>query len=257
MLSIPSRCGLPLFCLLACSVFAQTPATTPTHTASAGSSQAGMYQLSPTEQGDLLMARRQYVAAIEAYRHAPLLSSVTWVKMGVAYHHLFALDEALKDYQQALRLDPRNADALNNIGAVYHGKHDYGNAARYYKKALKYAPNSATIYCNLAVSYFAKHKVRDAEKAYGRAFAIDPNAFDQDPLATVDAGATREERIAQHYYMARTFARAGQHAQALLYLRKAIDEGFRDRHKLDGEQDFATLRTTLEFKQLMAERVRN
>jgi len=256
MMSIPSIFGLSLLILLTCCAAAQTPASPSAYTA--GASQpivSSMYQLSPEEQGDLYMARRQYVAAIEAYRHAPLLSSRVWTKIGVAYHHLFALDEAMKDYQQALRLDPHNADALNNIGAAFHGKRDYGSATKYYKKALKYAPGNASIYCNLGVAYFANHKYRDAEKAYGHAFALDPNAFDHDPTATIDTGASREERIAQHYYLARTFARVGQQAQALQYLRKAIDEGFRDKHKLDGEQDFATLRTTIEFKQLMAQQI--
>ena len=135
-----------------------------------------MYELSPEMQGDLYMARREYVAAIGAYQHAQLQKSLTWTKIGVAYHHLFAMDEAMKAYQMALRLDSHNADALNNIGAVYHAKHEYGNATKYYKKALKYNPQSAAIYCNMGTTYFAAHKYKDAEKAYGHAFAIDPSA---------------------------------------------------------------------------------
>jgi tetratricopeptide (TPR) repeat protein len=212
-----------------------------------------MYQLSPQMQGDLYMARRQYVAAINAYQHAELRKSVTWTKIGVAYHHLFAMDEAMKAYQMALELDSHNADALNNIGAVYHAKHDFGKAAKYYKKALKFNSRSAAIYCNLGTTYFSAHKYKDAEKAYGHAFAIDPNAFNHDTNASIDEGSTKEVRIAQNYYLARTFARAGQRDQALFYLRKAFGEGFHDRRKLKDEQDFAMLRTTLEFKQLMAE----
>jgi tetratricopeptide (TPR) repeat protein len=212
-----------------------------------------MYELSPEMQGDLYMARRQYVAAINAYQHAELKKSLTWTKIGVAYHHLFAMDEAMKAYEMALRLDSHNGDALNNIGAVYHAKRDYGKASKYYKKALKYSPHSAAVYCNLGTTYFAAHKYKDAEKAYGRAFAIDPNAFNHDTSASIDEGSTKEERIAQNYYLARAFARAGQRDQALFYLRKAFDEGFHDRRKLKDEQDFAMLRTTLEFKQLMAE----
>jgi tetratricopeptide (TPR) repeat protein len=211
-----------------------------------------MYQLSPETQGDLYMARRQYVAAIGAYQHGELRKSLTWTKIGVAYHHLFAMDEAMKAYQLALRLDTHNADALNNIGAVYHGKHEFGNAAKYYKKALKYRPHSAAIYCNLGTTYFADHKYKDAEKAYNHAFALDPEAFNHNSNASIDEGSTREERIAQNYYLARAFARAGQHEQALIYLRKAFDEGFHDRRRLNDEQDFAMLRTTMEFKQLMA-----
>jgi tetratricopeptide (TPR) repeat protein len=216
-----------------------------------------MYEMPPEMQGDLYMARREYVAAIGAYQHAELRKSLTWTKIGVAYHHLFAMDEAMKAYQMALRLDPHNADALNNIGAVYHAKRDYHTAAKYYKKALKYKPRSAPIYCNLGTTYFADHKYKDAEKAYGHAFAIDPNAFNHDNNAAIDEGSTKEERIAQNYYLARAFARAGQRDQALFYLRKAFDEGFHDRRKLKDEQDFAMLRTTLEFKQLVAEQKLN
>lgn len=212
-----------------------------------------MYQLSPEEQGDLFMARRQYVAALEAYRHAQLLSATNWVKIGVAYHHLFAMDAAMKAYEQALRLDSHNSDALNNMGAVLHGKRDYGAAIKYYKRALKYSPKSAAIYCNLGTTLFAAHKYKDAEKAYGHAFALDPKTFEHNSSATIDEGSTREERIAQNYYLARTFARAGNHQLAILYLRKAFDEGFHDRRKLEGEQDFALLRTTMEFKQFMAQ----
>jgi tetratricopeptide (TPR) repeat protein len=212
-----------------------------------------MYELSPEMQGDLYMARREYVSAIGAYQHAQLQQSLTWTKIGVAYHHLFAMDEAMKAYQMAIRLDSHNADALNNIGAVYHAKREYRTAAKFYKKALKYKPRSAAVYCNLGTTYFADHKYKDAEKAYGHAFALDPNAFNHDTNASIDEGSTKEERIAQNYYLARAFARAGQRDQALFYLRKAFDEGFHDRRKLKDEQDFAMLRTTLEFKQLMAE----
>jgi tetratricopeptide (TPR) repeat protein len=212
-----------------------------------------MYELSPEVQGDLYMARRQYVAAIGAYQHAQLTRSLVWTKIGVAYHHLFAMDEAMKAYKMAVGLDSHNADALNNMGAVYHAKHDFRKAAKYYKKALKYKPRSAAIYCNLGTTYFADRKYKDAEKSYNHAFAIDPNAFNHDTNASIDEGSTKEVRIAQNYYLARAFARAGQRDQALLYLRKAFSEGFHDRKKLNGEQDFAMLRTTIEFKQLVAE----
>ncbi len=259
MTSIPSTVSTCLSLVLACSMLApaqpvqQPEAVRPAPPPSVQSAVSYMYELSPQDQGDLYMARRQYIAAIQAYSHASLRSSVVWTKIGVAYHHLFAMNEAMKAYQMALQLDPHNADALNNIGAVYHNRKDYGAAAKYYKRALKYAPRSAAVYCNLGTTYFANHKYKDAEKAYGRAFSLDPKAFSHDSTAAIDETSTREERIAQNYYLARAFARAGQHEQALIYLRKAIEEGFHDRRKLADEQDFSMLRTTLEYKQLMAQ----
>src|SRR5271156_5814909 len=47
----------------------------------------------PSEaQGDLLMINGNYAAAIEVYRQSSPRSAATWNKIGVAYHHLFALE---------------------------------------------------------------------------------------------------------------------------------------------------------------------
>ena len=40
-------------------------------------------------------------------------------------------------------------------------------------------------------------------------------------------------------------------AQALVYLRKAMDEGFKDRKRLIEDKDFAVLRTTPQFQKLL------
>jgi len=61
--------------------------------------------LSPEQRGDLLMARHQYLAAIDAYRDASGDPAVIWNKTGIAYHHLFAMDAAKMDYERALRLN--------------------------------------------------------------------------------------------------------------------------------------------------------
>jgi hypothetical protein len=54
-----------------------------------------------------------------------------------------------------------------------------------------------------------------------------------------------------NYFVAATYARVGKQEQALIYLRKAMDEGFSDRKRLIEDKDFATLRTTPEFQHLL------
>jgi hypothetical protein len=44
---------------------------------------------------------------------------------------------------------------------------------------------------------------------------------------------------------------AGKNEPALIYLRKALDAGFNDRQLLMGDKEFAQLRTTPEFQQLI------
>jgi tetratricopeptide (TPR) repeat protein len=208
-------------------------------------------QLPAEKQAEIFMARGEYAAAITAYRQGNLKSAIVWNNIGMAYHHLFALDEARKAYQQALVLNPRFAPASNNLAAVYYGQHDFSDAEHWYKKALKHTSESAVIYCNLGTVYFAEARYSKGVKAYRKAFSIDQQVFTPKQNAMVEAGASREQRIEMNYFVAATYARVGQHEQALVSLRKAMDEGFRDRKRLDEDKDFATLRTTPEFRHLL------
>jgi tetratricopeptide (TPR) repeat protein len=206
----------------------------------------------PSEaQGDLLMVKGNYVAAIEAYRQSSLRSAATWNKIGVAYHHLFALEEARKSYQMALTLNPRYPDALNNLAAVYHGERQYKRAEKTYKRALKYGPNSAVTYRNLGTAYFSEGNYKEGAKAYRKALELNPNSFDPDQTEVIEEKISHRQRVAISYCLAKAYAIAGKNEQALIYLRKAMDAGFNDRRLLMEDKEFAPLRTTPEFRQLI------
>jgi tetratricopeptide (TPR) repeat protein len=209
--------------------------------------------LSPEMEGDLLMVHHSYAAAIDAYQRETQRSATLLNKIGVAYHHLFGLEQARKYYQQALAMNPTYADALNNLAAVYHGQHDYKQAERTYKQALKYSPNSAISYCNLGTSYFADEKYKLGMEAYHKALELNPNIFDPHQVQIVQETSSRRQLVAVNYYLAKTYATAGKMQESLAYLRKALEAGFRDRKQLMRDKEFATLRTTPEFHQLMLE----
>ena len=205
------------------------------------------------ERGDLLMARGNYAAALDAYQEVAPRTAVTWNKVGVAYHHLFAIDEALKDYKQALVLDPHYAGAYNNLGAVYHAKHEFGQAERAYKRALKYQPRSAVTYCNLGTTYFAQSKYKKGIKAYQEAMKIDPEVFKAERRDQIEEGSSREQRMSIAFYLAEAYASSGRNNEALDSLRKALSYGFNDRKRLMEDKELASLRSTPEFQQILAE----
>ena len=60
------------------------------------------------------------------------------------------------------------------------------------------------------------------------------------------------ERAKFHYYLAKTYAKAGAAERALLYMRKCLEEGFKDKKKFTDEIDFASIKELPEFKQLLA-----
>jgi tetratricopeptide (TPR) repeat protein len=242
-----------LLVLLSASVaaFAQATQNPAPQPAPAERKTLGLQELPVEKRADILMARGEYAAAISAYQQSNLKSAIVWNNIGMAYHHLFALEQARKAYQQALAINPRFAAASNNLAAVYYGQHNFKDAEHWYKKALKHTSESAVIYCNLGTAYFAEDKYKKGVKMYQKAFSIDQGVFAPGQSALVEGGGSREQRMAINYYIAQTFASAGKQEQALLYLKKAMDEGFNDRKRLIEDKEFAALRTTPQFQQLL------
>ncbi len=214
---------------------------------------AGQHKLPPETLGDIFMARGEYEAAINAYRQAPQTSAAVWNKMGMAWQHLYAIDEAKRDYERALRVRPKYPEAINNLGTIYYAKKNYKKAIKLYRRALKLLPRSATTYNNLGAAYFAEGKYKQGAREYGRAFAINPSIFGQATFQGVTGTQSTAGLAEMNYCLAELFAQSGQYERAIDYLRQALDEGFGDHRKLKSDHAFAGLRRTAAFELLMKE----
>jgi tetratricopeptide (TPR) repeat protein len=212
--------------------------------------------LSPEMRGDIFMARKMYREAIEAFKEGSPKDPVLWNKTGIAYHQMLQMDNARKSYEQALKLKPDYLEAMNNIGTIYYAKKSYRRSISWYNKALKLAmgePRSASIYMNLGTAYFSRKRYQDATNAYQTALKIDPDVFEHhSSFGVMLEERTVEERAKYHYYVAKLYAKSGRTELALQYLRKALEEGFKERDKLAKDPEFAPMRDTDEFKILLA-----
>jgi tetratricopeptide (TPR) repeat protein len=209
--------------------------------------------VSPEMQGDIDMANRRYVDAINAYELGPSDSAVIWNKLGVAYHHLFAFEAAKKNYQKALKINPKYSEALNNLGSIYYEEKSYGRAEGLYKKSLKIKPDCAITYSNLGTAYFAHKKYKQGTEAYQKALSLDPLIFERDSLGKIAHQSPPGQRATLNYFLAKTYAQAGKTDKALEYLRQAFANGFADRKKLMEDVEFSALRKTPEFRRLLEE----
>jgi len=210
-------------------------------------------EVTPEMRGDIYMARKMYREAIDAYKKAPQDSPVIWNKIGIAYHQMLELSTAKKYYERAIKMNPKYAEAINNLGTIYYAQKSYRRAISQYKKALKFAPQSASIYSNLGTAHFARKKYKDAFEAYQKALALDPEVFEhRSTHGVLLQERSVAERAKFHYYLAKTYAKAGQVERALLYMRKALEEGFKDRKKFIEDPEFKDLQDNPEFKQLLA-----
>jgi tetratricopeptide (TPR) repeat protein len=204
-------------------------------------------------RGDILMARKMYREAAEAYKEGPKDSAVLLNKTGIAYHQMLELSPAEKYYRLAVRVNREYSEAINNLGTVYYARKSYRRAIGEYKKALRINPKSASIWSNLGMGYFARKEYPHAEESWQKAMALDPDVFENHSTQGVLLQERSvDERAKFHYFLAQGYAKKGQNDRALLYIRKALEEGFKDRKKLQEDPAFAALQDLDEFKQLLA-----
>ncbi|MGA8043935.1 MAG: tetratricopeptide repeat protein [Terracidiphilus sp.] len=235
-----------------------TPQETPAQVAASASSQMSLEQAAaesaePAEEarGDVLVARKRYQAAIEAYKKAPRDSASVWNKMGIAYQLMMDENDAEACYRKSLKLDRKDANVLNNLGTVYNAEKRYGDAEKMYRAALKINPKSAVIRKNLGTTLLALHKYKKGWAEYQTALTIDPHIFDGTTGPTVMDPASLQDRGAMNYYMARGCAQAGMTECAINYLRMAMIEGYTNPKKLAADSEFARLRELPAFQELM------
>ncbi|MBM3813858.1 MAG: tetratricopeptide repeat protein [Acidimicrobiia bacterium] len=208
--------------------------------------------LTPEMRGDIAMARKEYRQAIEQYQTVVGRNPIILNKIGIAYHQMTELSQARKYYEQATKANSKYAEAINNLGTVYYAQKNYKKAISYYNRALKITPNSASIYSNLGTAWFARKKYDRASEAYTKALELDPEVFEhRSSNGVLLQERSVAERAKFHFYLARTYAKAGMTDRALLYMRKALEEGFKERKRFVEDPEFAVLQELPEFKELL------
>ena len=209
--------------------------------------------LSPEQMGDLHMAHKRYQAAIEAYHRTPLDTAVLWNKLGIASQQMLLLADAQKEYENSLKLDPKSAEVLNNLGTVYFSLKQYGRAEKLYKSAIKLTPKSALIYKNLGTAYLAENKLQKGWQCFQTALQIDPQVLDGRGHFRIGNPTPASQLGAMNYFLARSYTLAGNTDRAIEYLRMSLAEGYTDRKRLLADREFSSLHELPAFQLLLSE----
>jgi tetratricopeptide (TPR) repeat protein len=209
--------------------------------------------VTPEMRGDIFMAEKKYEQAVDAYKEGSHDSAVLLNKTGIAYHQMLRLDVAEKYYRLSVKANPHYSEAINNLGTIYFAHHSYRRAVNEYKKALRINAKSASIWSNLGSGYFERKDYQHAAESWQKALAIDPLVFEnRSTQGVLIQQQSVEERAKYHMFLARTYAMAGMDDHALIYIRKALEEGFKEKRKLEDDPAFAHMKELPEFKQLLA-----
>ncbi|MGD0057897.1 MAG: tetratricopeptide repeat protein [Verrucomicrobiia bacterium] len=101
-----------------------------------------------------------------------------YVYAGASMQELGKMREAIKLFQQALRIDPDHADAHFNLGTVFLQQGKVSDAIEHYEQALRIKPDFAGAHNDLGVALEQAGKCEDAIGHYEQALRIQPDLAD-------------------------------------------------------------------------------
>ena len=210
-------------------------------------------------RADDLHAQKLYFDAIDYYRaalgktsagpgQAKILNKICRTQLVMTRWR-----DGQKSCQQAIKADRKMPDPYNNLGVAYYEEKRYGAAIKQYHKAIELDNTAASFYSNLGAALFAKKSFEESAKAYQRALELDPDVFERSSRQGVQAQVPRpEDRARYDYTVAKLYARMGYSERSLEYLRKAMEDGYKDFKNVYKDEEFAQLRKDKRFTELMA-----
>ena len=207
--------------------------------------------------GDALQADKDYLDGIDYYAAALAKdpqNAILINKIGISELELHRYREAKKSFERAIRMNKSYANAYANLGVVSYQESSYRKSIRYYDKAIELDGDEAVFYNNRAASLFAKKEFEKASEDYAKALQLDPDIFER----TGRGGGVQarlpspEDRARYDYVLAKLYARNGMADRSLHYLRKAMEDGYKNIKSVYKDDEFSELRKDPRFAELMA-----
>ena len=112
-------------------------------------------------------------AVIQSGRARGRELAVAHTERGIAFVALLDYDRALKDFEDALRIDATFAKAFANRGAVHGAKQDFDRAIEDFTRVLALEPRSAHAFADRAGMHRLKGEYEEAIRDYTEAIRID------------------------------------------------------------------------------------
>jgi len=125
--------------------------------------------------GSSYFALKRYGQAEKAYLHAKALAddSCAACGLGMTYSALGRQDDAEKEFQRSMRLDPNDACPYAQSGTMYYDHGKYPEAIAAFKRAVVLLPSYGS-YMLLGNSYVYTRDYEASVEAYKKAIQIDP-----------------------------------------------------------------------------------
>jgi tetratricopeptide (TPR) repeat protein len=141
------------------------------------------------------------------FRHAVKVTEGNYLahnSLGTALDAKGQADEAIRHYQDAIRLKPDYPEAHYNLGNELARKGDIDEAIRHYQEAIRLKPDYAETYYNLGLVLTGKGRMEEAIRQFQAAIRVKPDYADA------------------HFNLAMLLARGGRISEAINEFQAAI-----------------------------------
>src|SRR6266571_508117 len=124
------------------------------------------------QSGDVAIAACSRAIASGKFRGEEL--AAIYVSRGVEYKNKRGLDRAIADFDQAIRLVPKNTDVYTVRGMAWEAKGDFDRAIADFDQAIRLDPKNTGAYTNRGIAWAAKGDLDRAIADYDQAIRFDP-----------------------------------------------------------------------------------
>ena len=207
-------------------------------------------------RAEQLRGVKLYLDALDYYRAALAKkpsSAELMNKIGITELMMQRYREAKKSFDQSIKTNRKHADAYNNRAVVFYEERKYAAAIKDYRRAIALDGNSASFFSNLGAAFFAKKEFESAVQAYQHAVELDPDVFERTSRGGVQAQLPSPgDRARYDFTVAKLYAKMGYSERSLEYLRKALEDGYKDFNSVYKDAEFAGVRKDKRFAELVA-----
>jgi len=157
---------------------------------------------------------------------------------GIVYYELGKHEEALGDFNAAIKLNPFNGSAYCYRGLVHRENSNYDKSIADFNKAIEIDPNDDPAYCNRGVSYYKKANLDQAISDYSKAIEINPQSIEayNNRGAAYDQKGNLDQAISDYSKAIEInprFAEAYNGRAVIFFERRYFNEAWDDVHKAE------------------------